>query len=83
MSCGARQPEELTLFLIQLRRHRAKMAAARQQTLAQLQRLNGPKEPDRYLSAASGAARSSPLLSSGPSPGCHLSAPLGSFNPQV
>ena len=39
----AAQPEELTLLLIQLRRHQAMMASVRQHTLAQLQHLNGPE----------------------------------------
>lgn len=89
MSCGAWQPEELTLFLIQLRRHRAKMATARQHTLAQLQRLNGPKElnPPNHLLTSTNTSNS-PLLSSVPSPVSQLghvglSAPLGSFNTQV
>ncbi|CAL8263871.1 unnamed protein product [Merluccius merluccius] len=37
------KPEELTLLLIQLRRHQAMMASARQHTLTQLQHLNGPE----------------------------------------
>ncbi|XP_061750476.1 pleckstrin homology domain-containing family A member 7-like isoform X2 [Nerophis ophidion] len=36
-SLHGKTPEELTLLLIQLRRHQAKMAAARQHTIAQLQ----------------------------------------------
>lgn len=90
MSCGAWQPEELTLFLIQLRRHQAKMASARQHTLAQLQRLNGPKEPyhSNHLLTSTNTTSTSPLLSSVPSPQSHLghmglSTPLGSFNTQV
>lgn len=67
MSCGVRQPEELTLFLIQLRRRRAKMAATRQQTLAHLQRLHGHKES---LSTSPVSCLRPPL-------------PLGSFNSQV
>lgn len=81
MSCGVRQPEELTLFLIQLRRHRAKMAATRQQTLAHLQRLHGHKES---LTTSSKPC-SSPPLDSAPSPVSCLRPPfpLGSFNSQV
>ncbi|XP_054865061.1 pleckstrin homology domain-containing family A member 7-like isoform X6 [Amphiprion ocellaris] len=88
-SLHGKTPEELTLLLIQLRRHQAKMASARQQTLAQLQRLNGPKEPlhqHRLFTAAT--TSTSPLLSAGPSPMSHLghvglSAPLGPCNSQA
>lgn len=89
MSCGARQPEELTLLLIQLRRHQAKMASVRQHTLAQLQRLNSPKESVNYSHLVPATACStSPLFSSGPSPVSHLghvglSAPVGSCDTQV
>uniref|UniRef100_UPI003AAA513C pleckstrin homology domain-containing family A member 7-like n=1 Tax=Centroberyx gerrardi TaxID=166262 RepID=UPI003AAA513C len=81
-SLHGKTPEELTLLLIQLRRHQAKMASARHHTLAQLQRLNGPKH---LLSAACTA---SPLLSAGPSPVSHLghaglSAPLGPCSTQA
>lgn len=65
------------------------MASARQQTLAQLQRLNGPAESylQNHLLAAS-TASSSPLPSAGPSPVSQqgpvsLSAPLGSGSAQV
>lgn len=65
------------------------MASARQQALAQLQRLNGPAEShlQNHLLAAS-TASSSPLLSAGPSPVSQqghvsLSAPLGPGNSQV
>ncbi|XP_030281187.1 pleckstrin homology domain-containing family A member 7-like isoform X4 [Sparus aurata] len=88
-SLHGKTPEELTLFLIQLRRHRAKMATARQHTLAQLQRLNGPKElnPPNHLLTPTNTSNS-PLLSSVPSPVSQLghvglSAPLGSFNTQA
>ncbi|CAL8357160.1 unnamed protein product [Lota lota] len=40
-SLHGKTPEELTLLLIQLRRHQARMASVRQHTLAQLHRLNG------------------------------------------
>lgn len=82
-SSGASQPEELTLLLIQLRRHRAKMASARQETLAQLGRLHAPEEPERRF--PSGAAASSPFLCTAPSPVSWLgsSSPLGSFNAKV
>lgn len=65
------------------------MASARQHTLAQLQRLNGPKEPFHHSQLVTTTTTStSPLLSSVPSPVSHLghmglSAPLGSFNTQV
>ncbi|XP_067349872.1 pleckstrin homology domain-containing family A member 7 isoform X2 [Channa argus] len=85
-SLHGKTPEELTLLLIQLRRHQAKMASARQHTLAQLQRLNSPSEPFHYSHLVT--ASTSPLLSSGPSPVSHLghaslSAPMGSCNTQV
>ncbi|XP_065812959.1 pleckstrin homology domain-containing family A member 7 isoform X2 [Labrus bergylta] len=89
-SLHGKTPEELTLFLIQLRRHQAKMASARHHTLAQLQRLNGPKEPlhNNHLLSASTTSSTSPLLSSGPSPVSRLghvslSAALGSCNTQA
>ncbi|XP_044048575.1 pleckstrin homology domain-containing family A member 7-like isoform X2 [Siniperca chuatsi] len=88
-SLHGKTPEELTLFLIQLRRHQAKMASARQHTLAQLQRLNGPKDPYHHNHLLTTTTSStSPLLSSGPSPVSHLghvglSAPLGPCNTQV
>ncbi|XP_076588680.1 pleckstrin homology domain-containing family A member 7-like isoform X3 [Chaetodon auriga] len=90
-SLHGKTPEELTLFLIQLRRHQAKMASARQHTLAQLQRLNGPKEPyhhSQLVTTTTTTTSTSPLLSSVPSPVSHLghvglSAPLGSFNTQA
>uniref|UniRef100_A0A3B3BB32 Pleckstrin homology domain containing, family A member 7a n=1 Tax=Oryzias melastigma TaxID=30732 RepID=A0A3B3BB32_ORYME len=88
-SLHGKTPEELTLLLIQLRRHQATMASARQQTLAQLQRLNGPAESylQNHLLAAS-TASSSPLPSAGPSPVSQqgpvsLSAPLGSGSAQA
>ncbi|XP_074533086.1 pleckstrin homology domain-containing family A member 7-like isoform X3 [Halichoeres trimaculatus] len=89
-SLHGKTPEELTLLLIQLRRHQAKMASARQHTLTQLQRLNGPKEPlhHGHLLSASTTSSTSPLLSSGPSPvtclgHVGLSAALGSCNTQA
>ncbi|XP_071347782.1 pleckstrin homology domain-containing family A member 7 isoform X14 [Trachinotus anak] len=88
-SLHGKTPEELTLLLIQLRRHQAKMASARQHTLTQLQRLNGPKEPlhhNHLLTTTT--ASTSPLLSSGPSPVSYLghvglSAPIGPCNTQA
>ncbi|XP_069018038.1 pleckstrin homology domain-containing family A member 7 isoform X2 [Embiotoca jacksoni] len=88
-SLHGKTPEELTLLLIQLRRHQAKMASARQQTLAQLQRLNGPKEPFQHSRLFTATTTStSPLLSAGPSPVSHLGhvglpAPLGPCNTQA
>ncbi|XP_051237742.1 pleckstrin homology domain-containing family A member 7 isoform X5 [Dicentrarchus labrax] len=88
-SLHGKTPEELTLFLIQLRRHQAKMASARQHTLAQLQRLNGPKEPYHHNQLLTTTTTSnSPLLSSVPSPVSHLghmglSAPMSPFNTQA
>lgn len=81
-SSGASQLEELTLLLIQLRRRRAKMAATRQETLAQLGRLDAPKDLQHHL--PSGAA-SSPFLCSAPSPLTRLgsSSPLGSLSAKV
>ncbi|XP_041854131.1 pleckstrin homology domain-containing family A member 7-like isoform X3 [Melanotaenia boesemani] len=72
-SLHGKTPEELTLLLIQLRRHQAKMASTRQQTLAQLQRLNGPKESyyQNHLFTDT-TSSTSPLLSAGPSPVSHL-----------
>ncbi|XP_035012212.2 pleckstrin homology domain-containing family A member 7 isoform X8 [Hippoglossus stenolepis] len=68
-SLHGKTPEELTLLLIQLRRHQAKMASARQHTLTQLQRLNGPTDPFHHNHLlATTTTSSSPLLSSGPSP---------------
>ncbi|XP_074489888.1 pleckstrin homology domain-containing family A member 7-like isoform X5 [Sebastes fasciatus] len=69
-SLHGKTPEELTLLLIQLRRHQAKMASARQHAFTQLQRINGPKEAyhhNHFLTT-----RTSPLLSSSPSPVSHL-----------
>lgn len=90
MSCNAWQPDELTLLLIQLRRHQAKMASARQHMLAQIQRLHGPKEPyhHNHLLTTATTTSTSPLLSCGPSPVSHLShlglsATLGPCNTQV
>ncbi|XP_069385148.1 pleckstrin homology domain-containing family A member 7 isoform X6 [Paralichthys olivaceus] len=68
-SLHGKTPEELTLLLIQLRRHQATMASARQHTLTQLQQLNGPTEPFHHNHLlATTTTSSSPLLSSGPSP---------------
>ncbi|KPP74909.1 pleckstrin-like domain-containing family A member 7-like [Scleropages formosus] len=44
-SLHGKTPEELTLLLIQLRRHQAKMASVRNDTLAQLQRLGAVSGP--------------------------------------
>ncbi|KAG7221158.1 hypothetical protein INR49_017506 [Caranx melampygus] len=88
-SLHGKTPEELTLLLIQLRRHQAKMASARHHTLTQLQQFNGPKEPLHHNHLLTTATCStSPLLSSGPSPLSHLghvglSAPIGPCNTQA
>ncbi|KAK1887676.1 Pleckstrin like domain containing family A member 7 [Dissostichus eleginoides] len=85
-SLHGKTPEELTLLLIQLRRHQAKMAAARHHAVSQLQRINGPSEPllhNHFLTAST--TSTSPLLSSGPSPVSHLGhdlCPMGLFNTQ-
>ncbi|KAJ4937472.1 hypothetical protein JOQ06_002107, partial [Pogonophryne albipinna] len=85
-SLHGKTPEELTLLLIQLRRHQAKMAAARHHAVSQLQRINGPSEPllhNHFLTAST--TSTSPLLSSGPSPVSHLGhdlCPLSLFNTQ-
>ncbi|XP_053282981.1 pleckstrin homology domain-containing family A member 7 isoform X3 [Pleuronectes platessa] len=85
-SLHGKTPEELTLLLIQLRRHQAKMASARQHTLTQLQRLNSPTDPFHHNHLlATTTTSSSPLLSSGPSPVSQLghmglSAILGPCN---
>ncbi|KAA8590323.1 hypothetical protein FQN60_014257, partial [Etheostoma spectabile] len=89
-SLHGKTPEELTLLLIQLRRHQAKMASARQHAFTQLQRLNGPKESyhhNHFLTTTT-TTSTSPLLSSSPSPVSHLghvglSAPLGHCNSQA
>ncbi|XP_049430972.1 pleckstrin homology domain-containing family A member 7-like [Epinephelus fuscoguttatus] len=86
-SLHGKTPEELTLLLIQLRRHQAKMASARQHAFSQLQRLNGPTDAyqhNHFLTTTS----TSPLLSSGPSPVSHLrhvgiSTPLGPCSTQA
>ncbi|KAG9352411.1 hypothetical protein JZ751_020825 [Albula glossodonta] len=44
-SLHGKTPEELTLLLIQLKRHQAKMAGVRNGALAQLQQYNGPAGP--------------------------------------
>ncbi|XP_064193036.1 pleckstrin homology domain-containing family A member 7-like isoform X7 [Anguilla rostrata] len=44
-SLQGKTPEELTLLLIQLRRHQAKMASVRNGALGHLQQLNGPSVP--------------------------------------
>ncbi|XP_049579635.1 pleckstrin homology domain-containing family A member 7 isoform X11 [Syngnathus scovelli] len=49
-SLHGKTPDELTLLLIQLRRHQAKMAAARQRTLEQLQQ-HGLSTADPFLTA--------------------------------
>ncbi|XP_062418986.1 pleckstrin homology domain-containing family A member 7-like [Pungitius pungitius] len=66
-SLHGKTPEELTLLLIQLRRHQAKMASARHHTLAHLQRLGGPSAAHHHHFLAN-----SPLLSAAPSPVSHL-----------
>ncbi|XP_068595055.1 pleckstrin homology domain-containing family A member 7-like [Brachionichthys hirsutus] len=81
-SLHGKTPEELTLFLIQLRRHRAKMASVRQHTLAQLLRLNGSDDPVTATNSTS------PLLGSVPSPESQLgpggcSTTLGYFPSQA
>ncbi|KAK5901788.1 hypothetical protein CesoFtcFv8_007113 [Champsocephalus esox] len=87
-SLHGKTPEELTLLLIQLRRHQAKMAAARHHAVSQLQRINGPSEPllhNHFLTASTTSTSPSPLLSSGPSPVSHLGhdlCPLSLFNTQ-
>ncbi|XP_045063767.1 pleckstrin homology domain-containing family A member 7-like isoform X3 [Coregonus clupeaformis] len=59
-SLHGKTPEELTLLLIQLRRHQAKMAAARHHTLTQLQHFNySPSGPHLR------ATNNNPLFSSG------------------
>ncbi|CAF93113.1 unnamed protein product, partial [Tetraodon nigroviridis] len=81
-SLHGKTPEELTLLLIQLRRLRAKMASARQETLAQLGRLKAPGGPERYAPAGG------PFLGTAPSSVSHLgrpgsSSPLGSVHAQA
>ncbi|XP_029992862.1 LOW QUALITY PROTEIN: pleckstrin homology domain-containing family A member 7-like [Sphaeramia orbicularis] len=58
-SLHGKTPEELTLLLIQLRRHQAKMASARQHTLTHLHRLNGPTEPRLHAGPLLGPSSSS------------------------
>ncbi|KAM6937013.1 pleckstrin homology domain-containing family A member 7-like [Xenentodon cancila] len=88
-SLHGKTPEELTLLLIQLRRHQAKMASVRQQTLAQLQRLSGPKGSSYQNPLHSATtSRTSPLLSTNPSPVSHhglggIQGPLGLCNTQA
>ncbi|XP_029697385.1 pleckstrin homology domain-containing family A member 7-like isoform X13 [Takifugu rubripes] len=82
-SLHGKTPEELTLLLIQLRRHRAKMASARQEMLAQLGKFDPTEEP--YHHVPSDTTASSPFLCSAPSSVSHLSrlgpsSPLRSFN---
>ncbi|XP_028304378.1 pleckstrin homology domain-containing family A member 7-like isoform X1 [Gouania willdenowi] len=71
-SLHGKTPEELTLLLIQLRRHQAKVASARQQTLAQLQQLDTPTEPllhnCLFATTTTTTSINSPLLSTSPSP---------------
>ncbi|KAM6926761.1 pleckstrin homology domain-containing family A member 7-like isoform 2-T2 [Lycodopsis pacificus] len=89
-SLHGKTPEELTLLLIQLRRHQAKMASARQLAFSQLQRRSGPTEAHHHHHHhhfLTTSTSTSPLLSSGPSPVSHLghvslSAALGSCNTQ-
>ncbi|XP_053741337.1 pleckstrin homology domain-containing family A member 7-like isoform X2 [Synchiropus splendidus] len=75
-SLHGKTPDELTLLLIQLRRQQAKMAAARQLTLAQLQQLSGPKEQlhnnNNNLHLLT-ATSTSPLLGSGHATLNHIS----------
>ncbi|XP_054632972.1 pleckstrin homology domain-containing family A member 7-like isoform X2 [Dunckerocampus dactyliophorus] len=71
-SLHGKTPGELTLLLIQLRRHQAKMAAARQHTLAQLQ---------RHQPATNNVPTASTLLAAGPPPLTHLGL-LGPPAPQ-
>nr|XP_029524424.1 pleckstrin homology domain-containing family A member 7-like isoform X5 [Oncorhynchus nerka] len=61
-SLHGKTPEELTLLLIQLRRHQAKMAAARHHTLTQLQHFNYSPSGPHFLTT-----KNNPLFSSGPS----------------
>ncbi|XP_031657518.1 pleckstrin homology domain-containing family A member 7 isoform X6 [Oncorhynchus kisutch] len=61
-SLHGKTPEELTLLLIQLRRHQAKMAAARHHTLTQLQHFNYSPSGPHFLTT-----KTNPLFSSGPS----------------
>ncbi|XP_042268725.1 pleckstrin homology domain-containing family A member 7-like isoform X2 [Thunnus maccoyii] len=89
-SLHGKTPDELTLLLIQLRRHQAKMASARQHMLAQIQRIHGPKEPyhHNHLLTTATTTSTSPLLSCGPSPVSQLShlglsATLGPCNTQA
>ncbi|XP_034031769.1 pleckstrin homology domain-containing family A member 7-like isoform X2 [Thalassophryne amazonica] len=85
-SLHGKTPEELTLLLIKLRRHQAKMASARQHTLTQLQRFSSPKETyqqNHLLSTTTTC--NSPLLTSSVTPLGHvgLSAPLGPYSTQA
>ncbi|XP_064786515.1 pleckstrin homology domain-containing family A member 7-like isoform X4 [Oncorhynchus masou masou] len=61
-SLHGKTPEELTLLLIQLRRHQAKMAAARHHTLTQLQHFNYSPSGPHFLTT-----KNNPLFSSGTS----------------
>ncbi|XP_038150752.1 pleckstrin homology domain-containing family A member 7 isoform X4 [Cyprinodon tularosa] len=88
-SLHGKTPEELTLLLIQLRRHQAKMASVRQQTLAQLERLRAPRESyhQNQLLSTAPTGDSPLLLSATPSPESHLGdvgllAPLGPCSTQ-
>ncbi|MEQ2308572.1 hypothetical protein AMECASPLE_029499, partial [Ameca splendens] len=73
-SLHGKTPEELTLLLIQLRRHQAKMASVHQQALAQLKRLSAPRESchQNQLLTTAAAGDSPLLLSATPSPESHL-----------
>ncbi|KAK5605358.1 hypothetical protein CRENBAI_025557 [Crenichthys baileyi] len=73
-SLHGKTPEELTLLLIQLRRHQAKMASVRQQALGQLKRLSAPRESyhQNQLLTTAAAGDSPLLLSATPSPESHI-----------
>uniref|UniRef100_A0A4W5MTW8 PH domain-containing protein n=1 Tax=Hucho hucho TaxID=62062 RepID=A0A4W5MTW8_9TELE len=71
-SLHGKTPEELTLLLIQLRRHQAKMASARHHTVTQMQHFNySPSGPHLRTS------NNNPLFSSGPSSLGSLLGPPG------
>ncbi|XP_071261541.1 pleckstrin homology domain-containing family A member 7-like isoform X8 [Salvelinus alpinus] len=71
-SLHGKTPEELTLLLIQLRRHQAKMASARHHTVTQMQHFNySPSGPHLRTT------NNNPLFSSGPSSLGSLLGPPG------
>ncbi|XP_045562168.1 pleckstrin homology domain-containing family A member 7 isoform X2 [Salmo salar] len=71
-SLHGKTPEELTLLLIQLRRHQAKMASARHHTVTQMQHFNySPSGPHLRTT------NNNPLFSSGPSSLGSLLGPMG------